>query len=93
MLPNVIPPGGGFGELTVSAIEEIAAYARGANSGHRFDIVAEGNTPDASPESIAMVEERRRAGATWWIESPWGSENDFDYLRARIAAGPAKPDR
>ena len=93
ILPNVIPPGGGFGELTVSAIEEIAAYARGANSGHRFDIVAEGNTPDASPESIAMVEERRRAGATWWIESPWGSENDFDYLRARIAAGPAKPDR
>jgi hypothetical protein len=58
---------------------------------HPVDIVIEGTTPDSSPESIATVEQWRDAGGTWWIESPWSYENDFDFLRARIAAGPPKP--
>lgn len=91
ILPNYVTPEGTMGEHAVEAIEGIAEYVRVSGVDHPVDIVIEGNTPDSSPESVAIVEQWRNAGGTWWIESPWSHENDFDYLRARIAAGPPKP--
>ncbi len=91
ILPNFITPEGTMGDHSEEAIREIRAFVSAAAVDHPVDIVVEGNTPDSSPESVTMVERWREAGGTWWIESPWSRENDFDYLRARIAAGPPKP--
>lgn len=90
ILPNYVTPEGTMGEHSVEALAAIRDYVEESGVDHPVDIVIEGNTPDSSPESVATVEQWRQAGGTWWIESPWSRENDFDYLRARIAAGPPR---
>lgn len=90
ILPNYVTPEGTMGEHSVDAIQGIAEYVAAAKVDHPVDVVIEGNTPDSSPEHIATVERWREAGGTWWIESPWTRENDFDYLRQRIAEGPPR---
>jgi alkanesulfonate monooxygenase SsuD/methylene tetrahydromethanopterin reductase-like flavin-dependent oxidoreductase (luciferase family) len=90
VLPNYVTPEGTMGEHSVEAIAAIKQYIVDAGVENPVDIVIEGTTPDSSPESIATVEQWRDAGGTWWIESPWSHENDYEFLRARIAAGPPR---
>jgi alkanesulfonate monooxygenase SsuD/methylene tetrahydromethanopterin reductase-like flavin-dependent oxidoreductase (luciferase family) len=73
-----------------SMIREVAATVareRPAASG-RFEVVVEGTTRDAA--DTTAVGALAEAGATWWIESDWGTAT-VDSLRRRIASGPPRP--
>lgn len=50
-----------------------------------FDVVVEGQTEPGDPSPL---DPWRDAGATWWVESLWGS--DPAAVRERLAAGPAR---
>ena len=54
-----------------------------------FDIVIEGETPGSDREQAAsIVNGWQQAGATWWLESMWGSGVTQDDVRRRIQQGP-----
>jgi hypothetical protein len=55
-----------------------------------FDIVMEGQTPgDEREKAAAAIQPWMEAGATWWLESMWGTPEDkLDAVRTRITQGP-----
>jgi hypothetical protein len=55
-----------------------------------FDIIAGGKTPGGKRKrALEIVRPFEEAGATWWLESVWGS---MDKVRARIKQGPPSAD-
>lgn len=57
-----------------------------------FDLIAEGETPAASPRLAAEhVRPFAEAGATWWLESRWSAGDDWEsVVRERLKDGPPK---
>jgi alkanesulfonate monooxygenase SsuD/methylene tetrahydromethanopterin reductase-like flavin-dependent oxidoreductase (luciferase family) len=81
--------GAEYGPELVAPMRDWIAERRSLDG---FEIVVEGTTPGGDP-AAAEAEARRwaEAGATWWIESDWGSF-DPSVARRRISAGPpARP--
>ncbi|GHO49406.1 LLM class flavin-dependent oxidoreductase [Ktedonospora formicarum] len=55
-----------------------------------FDIIWEGETPGNDMErASSIVRPWAEAGATWWLESRWSTQN-IDEVRARIQQGPPR---
>jgi len=93
LLPNFISAPGPLGQPSHDEFRTMSDFVREHRDPDRpFDIVMEGETANNSPEYLEKVEQWRQAGATWWIESPWSHQDDFDYLRQRIAMGPPRVD-
>jgi hypothetical protein len=91
LLPNFISAPGPLGQPSTDELRAMSDYVRehlGPNQS--FDIVMEGETSDNTAEHLEKVEQWRQAGATWWIESPWSRQDDYDYLHCRIAMGPPR---
>jgi alkanesulfonate monooxygenase SsuD/methylene tetrahydromethanopterin reductase-like flavin-dependent oxidoreductase (luciferase family) len=82
-------------ELTPALVAQMRAHAdaeRGEDAGP-YDIVVEAESPaNDSAAAIAKARPYEHAGATWWIESPWGitGPDAAARLRARIVAGPPR---
>jgi alkanesulfonate monooxygenase SsuD/methylene tetrahydromethanopterin reductase-like flavin-dependent oxidoreductase (luciferase family) len=57
-----------------------------------FEIIVDGVTPaDDAGAAAAIAGAHEEAGATWWLEADW-AEATPEALRARILAGPPRPD-
>lgn len=90
VLPNVFLDGK-HASLTLEALAEIRALAnetRGSDT--PYDIIVEGESQANSPDEVEKMKAWEHAGATWWIESSWSKQDDIDFLRTRIAAGPPR---
>lgn len=91
LLPHVSYPD----EVSPELVGEMRAHAdreRGPEAGP-YDIVVEAESPaDDASAARAKAKPYEEAGATWWIESPWGITGDDaeERLRARIVAGPPR---
>ncbi len=70
-------------------------HGRRASEGRTgpYDVIAQGSTPAADPESWwPTIEPYVQAGATWWIEADWET-GSVDAIARRIDAGPPRrPD-
>jgi alkanesulfonate monooxygenase SsuD/methylene tetrahydromethanopterin reductase-like flavin-dependent oxidoreductase (luciferase family) len=92
ILPNVMKNG----EHTPAGpddIREILAWLRErGGGGESFDFIMEGETTNAG--DTAAIVPLAEAGATWWLETRWGSFDDPDKVqeavRERIIAGPPR---
>lgn len=91
LIPVIKNLDGTHAEVTPEAIREMRAYiaenrvARG-NMRKEFDIIKDGTTPANRTKAKKIVEPFAEAGATWWIESLWGSKARA--VRDRVRAGP-----
>jgi len=74
-----------------AAIRSLAGRVGNAAAGRvsAFDIVVEGTTAPGVEGDASRVVTIADAGATWWVESDWGSPS-VDALRIRAAAGPPR---
>jgi alkanesulfonate monooxygenase SsuD/methylene tetrahydromethanopterin reductase-like flavin-dependent oxidoreductase (luciferase family) len=93
LLPAVMKDDGSFGEVTPADIRTMAAWiAERRTASTPFDIVMEGTSPGDDPAAArAIVGPYRDAGATWWTESAWTTD-DLDVVRTRIRQGPPRLD-
>jgi hypothetical protein len=90
LLPNVYLDGK-HADLTLEALAEMRSLANETRGGDsQFDIIVEGESKANDPAETEKMTAWEQAGATWWIESSWSKQDDIDFLRARIAAGPPK---
>lgn len=62
---------------TLEDVKEIKAWIQAQmTTDESFDIVIEGETPeDDSAKTHAIYDSWSEAGATWWIESMWGTQS------------------
>lgn len=93
LLPSVRDASGGYRPLVPDDIATLAPKIAERRAAHpNFDVVVEGRTPaNDAAAARAVVQPWRSAGATWWIESHWGTPRDLNGhadVRARVAAGP-----
>jgi hypothetical protein len=91
LLPAKVNADGTAGEVTpadlVAMREYIAAHRTASTP---FDILWEGETPGDDPaRAAALVRPWAEAGATWWMESRWTTE-DVAAVMARIRQGPPR---
>jgi alkanesulfonate monooxygenase SsuD/methylene tetrahydromethanopterin reductase-like flavin-dependent oxidoreductase (luciferase family) len=91
LLPAKVNADGTAGEVTpadlVAMREYIAAHRTASTP---FDIIWEGETPGDDPaRAAALVRPWAEAGATWWMESRWTTE-DVAAVMARIRQGPPR---
>jgi alkanesulfonate monooxygenase SsuD/methylene tetrahydromethanopterin reductase-like flavin-dependent oxidoreductase (luciferase family) len=93
LLPQVLKPVEGAGPGAQKAnIADLCAM-RVYIAEHRadltsFDIVIEGETPgDDKQKAAKIVAQWAEAGATWWLEAPWGADTQDD-VRKHIRQGP-----
>ena len=79
-------------EISPQAVAGIAAWmAEHRASTDPFEIVTEGVTSGTDPAADrARLEPLARAGATWWIESRWASDQSPRTLFERIRHGPPR---
>lgn len=97
LLPNVMGDDG----PRAPTVGEAAAMRRwlderSAATGRRYDLVCEGETPDDDRSAAAAtVGAWAAAGATWWLEARWSTDQHSDEhlasVRRRIEAGPPSP--
>ena len=91
LLPNKIDAQGKHEQVTPDDVRAMRAFV----DEHRtlttpFDIVMEGETPGDDVEKTAsIIRPWAEAGATWWIEAMWGTQ-DMEAVRTRITQGPAR---
>ena len=95
ILPGVMKPEGGFGELTPDDIRAIQGYVEANRTlTTPFDIVVEGETPGDNPEQAAVLARQwAEAGVTWWLEDVWATPQQTGGLEGmiqRIRQGPPK---
>ena len=73
------------GVETPDDYREMVAWLRENGIHDGYDLVAEGETePGGGADTVGPWAE---AGATWWLEAAWGTD-DQDVIRRRIDAGP-----
>jgi alkanesulfonate monooxygenase SsuD/methylene tetrahydromethanopterin reductase-like flavin-dependent oxidoreductase (luciferase family) len=90
LLPNVFLDGK-HAPITVDALREMRALAtetRGDDA--PYDIIVEGESQANDPAEIEKMTAWEEAGGTWWIESSWSKQDDLEFLRNRISAGPPR---
>ena len=87
VLPQVKTDAGEFPAVSATVVSEVATLAAASGSA-QIDIIVEGSTGDDA--GIARCRSLAEAGATWWIEGMWGSEESS--VRARLAGGPPAQD-
>jgi len=90
---------GSWRPYTPDDIREISLYVEKNRDvdGH-YDIVVEGETPRDDPQRAKeIVRGWKEAGATWWIEAMWASDespneiaNGVDAVLERIRQGPPR---
>lgn len=81
---------GSFGEVMPVDIQQVKQYVdQNRTEKTAFDIIIEGATPIGElGQAKAVIAPFAEAGATWWIESMWGS-SEKDVI-ARIKQGPPR---
>lgn len=91
LLPAKVNADGTAGEVTPADIVAMREYiATHRTAATPFDIIWEGETPGDDPaRAAAMVRPWAEAGATWWMESRWTTE-DVGAVMARIRQGPPR---
>ena len=91
LLPNKITAQGKHEQVTPDDVRAMRAYVEEKRAlDTPFDIVMEGSTPGDDPDkAAAIVLPWMAAGATWWIEALWGTQ-EMDDVRARIHQGPPR---
>jgi hypothetical protein len=92
ILPNFLGPAGKvkMDKPELAEIREMVQFIRTEiEQGKSFDIVMEGETNPAKPDSYELVREYQDAGANWWIEACWNAF-DLTQIKERIIAGPPK---
>jgi hypothetical protein len=73
--------------LTIEEFRDCVAYVRAHRTSHEpFDIVMSGETSDDRQEAIDKMQSLQEAGATWWMEEPYGWS--FEEFQQRIRNGP-----
>ena len=89
LLPNKINAKGAHEQVTPDDVRAMKMHIDERRTASTpFDIVMEGQTPGGDSErAAAILQPWVEAGATWWIEALWGTEN-MDDVRARIQQGP-----
>ena len=89
LLPNKIDAMGKHEQVAPDDVRAMRAYVEEKRAlDTPFDIVMEGSTPGDDPgEASFIVQPWADAGATWWIEAMWGTQ-EMDDVRARIQQGP-----
>lgn len=89
VLPSKRGEDGQIQQVEGKDLLEIQEYANQHRSEHTpFDIVVEGVTPGNHPEKARdILSSWAEAGATWWIEALWGTE-DPEKILERINQGP-----
>ncbi|MBV8694707.1 MAG: LLM class flavin-dependent oxidoreductase [Chloroflexi bacterium] len=91
LLPNKMPDDG---EITPADIQAMKTFiARERSSATPFDIVWEGETPGENHgQASDIVRPWAEAGATWWMETRWGtwSSSREQQVRTRIRQGPPR---
>ena len=94
LLPNKQNADGSPTAINPDDIREMKAYiAQNRTDQTPFDIITEGDTSDKDPEAAAaIIRPFAEAGATWWLETMWGSpqRTDVDFLRERVKQGPPR---
>ncbi|MDQ6662695.1 MAG: LLM class flavin-dependent oxidoreductase, partial [Chloroflexota bacterium] len=78
--------------MTPADIQAMKAFVdKHRTSTTSFDIVWEGETPGGNREqATSIVQPWAEAGATWWMESRWGSDVTLDDVQRRIQQGPPR---
>ena len=84
--------GEGNGALSPAAVTGVATWIAEHREGSGpFDIVAEGITSGTDRAADrALLEPLAEAGATWFIESRWESDQSVETVRQRIRRGPPR---
>jgi alkanesulfonate monooxygenase SsuD/methylene tetrahydromethanopterin reductase-like flavin-dependent oxidoreductase (luciferase family) len=90
-IPTQKGPDGQWARATPEIIRSIRDFANEHRSSKEpLDIIQEGETPGANPEKASTIlRSWSDAGATWWTETMWGSE-DFSQVMQRIQQGPPR---
>lgn len=91
LLPAVMGEDGKPRQVNPNDIREMKAWIEANRiETTSFDIVVEGKTPGDDPTKTAKIlRPWSRAGATWWIETMWDS-NDPKFVLQRISLGPGR---
>jgi hypothetical protein len=92
LLPNFMGTDGKV-RMGPPALEEVQEMTRFVHQeiepGRLFDIILEGETDPAKPETLNTVHAYNEAGVTWWIEASWNA-TDPAVILDRIKAGPPR---
>lgn len=94
LLPDKISATGEREDYTSDDLRAMGAYLaeRRPIGAAPIDIIVEGETPgDDQAAARAIVQPKRAAGATWWLESRWGDARD-DEAQQRIRQGPPRDE-
>jgi alkanesulfonate monooxygenase SsuD/methylene tetrahydromethanopterin reductase-like flavin-dependent oxidoreductase (luciferase family) len=88
VIPQMLDRASNFGRELQELAGWVAAHHR--EDGTTADVIWEGETSTTDAEEArARVTRWRDRGATWWLESRWGSGEAE--IMERIEAGPARP--
>ena len=89
IIPTIKNKNGQFEDITPKHITEIKAYIQEKRSKEiPLDIIVEGKSPgDDSEVALSKIKPFADAGATWWIESDW-TTNNLKSLFERVKQGP-----
>jgi hypothetical protein len=85
LIPNLKTPDGQFAEVKPDDIRAMRAYIDANRTlTTPFDITCEGNTIGMSQAQMRdRLAPYAEAGATWWLESPFGKTEDEILKRLR----------
>jgi alkanesulfonate monooxygenase SsuD/methylene tetrahydromethanopterin reductase-like flavin-dependent oxidoreductase (luciferase family) len=82
-------------EPTGQDVRELRAWLAEHGARPDIEVISEGETEVGDAAAADRVAERAAAGCTWWLETRWQMpgqpENRLAEMRARIAAGPPRP--
>jgi hypothetical protein len=88
LIPAVMDPSGKFADVRPQDVAAMRAYVDANRTlATPFDIVAEGQISSMGQEQMReTLRAWSAAGATWWLESLWGV--DQEQIEARVRRGP-----
>lgn len=94
LLPNMIGADGKAGAPAAPEdVRMLRAHITEKRGSAPYDLIVEGSTPgNDRTAAAAQVRPWAEAGATWWIEARWGSEESHEDLLKRIQQGPPHID-